>query len=156
MLCSLLVSGYDLENEVHYMRRLVSGHGLKNEVFNFTTQTSGDSNGLSVVDDWNTSIRHETWWYMSVYLSCSQWRGLIAEGPEKVGSEVSKVKAHHVAPSSDHCWSSHLAHPNRWRHRSDRQTKKQTKTDTSPTKPKNYVIIKTECFNQMSRQLSVC
>ena len=33
MLCSLLVSGYDLENEVHYMRRLVSGHGLKNEVF---------------------------------------------------------------------------------------------------------------------------
>ena len=60
MLCSLLVSGYDLENEVHYTRRLVSGHGLKNEVFNFTTQTSGDSNGLSVVDDWNTSIRHET------------------------------------------------------------------------------------------------
>ena len=60
VLCSLLVSGYDLENEVHYTRRLVSGHGLKNEVFNFTTQTSGDSNGLSVVDDWNTSIRHET------------------------------------------------------------------------------------------------
>ena len=30
--CSLLASGYDLENEVHYMRRLVSGHGLKNEV----------------------------------------------------------------------------------------------------------------------------
>ena len=129
MLCSLLVSGYDLENEVHYMRRLVSGHGLKNEVFNFTTQTSGDSNGLSVVDDCNTSIRHETWWYMSVYpsrapvLSFARYFQAPAcyAGYRKVRSEVSKVKEHHVAPSSDHCWSSHLAHPNRWRHRSDRQ-----------------------------------